>query len=136
MEDIFIKTGPEEWEPVDDIRLMTAFAMSLKKLRKARGLTLVTLAKKTGIPNQTLSTYENGKRIPSIIQAFRIVHYFGYTIEDFIMNGLGLLEPDLLERDEIAHPDYPCYALSEDEAREMIISDNLAEVMERRKRKN
>lgn len=136
MEDIVIKTGPGEGELVDDIRLMTAFAMSLKKLRKARGLSLVALGKNTGIPNQTLSTYENGKRIPSITQAFRIVNYFGYTIEDFIMNGLGLMEPDLLERDEMAHPDFPCYALSEDEAREMIISDNLAEIMERRKRKN
>ena len=136
MGDIIIKTSPGEGELVDDIRLMTAFAMSLKKLRKARGLSLVALGKNTGIPNQTLSTYENGKRIPSITQAFRIVNYFGYTIEDFIMNGLGLLEPDLLERDEISHPDYPCYALSEDEAREMIISDNLAEIMERRKRKN
>ena len=136
MGDIIIKTGPGEGELVDDIRLMTAFAMSLKKLRKARGLSLVALGKNTGIPNQTLSTYENGKRIPSITQAFRIVNYFGYTIEDFIMNGLGLLEPDLLERDEIAHPDYPCYALTEDEVQEMIISENLAEVMERRKRKN
>ena len=65
-----------------------AFSKSLLELRKYCGLSLVALSRKTGIPNQTLSAYENAKRMPSIFQAMKITAYFSLTIEEFVLCGL------------------------------------------------
>lgn len=52
----------------------------LKQLRKKKRLTLVKLSKELGLPDSTLSQYENGKRQISIGKAKRLAEYFGVSV--------------------------------------------------------
>ena len=52
----------------------------LKQLRKKKRLTLMNLSKELGLPDSTLSQYENGKRQISIGKAKKIAEYFGVTV--------------------------------------------------------
>lgn len=52
----------------------------LKQLRKKKRLTLMNLSKELGLPNSTLSQYENGKRQINIGKAKKIAEYFGVTV--------------------------------------------------------
>jgi transcriptional regulator with XRE-family HTH domain len=46
--------------------------MTLKKYMKVNGITLRSLAVKSGIPAETLCRYSNGKRLPSMKAAYAI----------------------------------------------------------------
>lgn len=52
---------------------------NLKLLRKKR-LTLMKLSKELGLPDSTLSQYENGKRQISIGKAKKLAEYFGVSV--------------------------------------------------------
>lgn len=52
---------------------------NLKLLRKKKRLTLMNLSKESGLPNSTLSQYENGKRQISIGKAKQLAEYFGVS---------------------------------------------------------
>ena len=52
----------------------------LKQLRKKKRLTLMNLSKELGLPNSTLSQYENGKRQISIGKAKKLAEYFGVSV--------------------------------------------------------
>ena len=82
---------------LSEAELFYAFAESLAELRKYCGLSLMTLSEKVEIPNQTLSSYENKTRTPSVIQAIKISAYFGLTIEEFILCGLNQCSFDITE---------------------------------------
>ena len=76
----------------DEHENMKAFADSMKGLRKISKLSLTQLGKKIGMSQQTLSTYENCKRVPSLLQALTIAAFFGFTVEDMILSGLDMRE--------------------------------------------
>ena len=86
-----------EKEQFSDEQLFSAFCDSFKELRKYCNLSLIKLGEKIDIPNQTLSTYENKTRTPSILQAIKITAYFGLTVEEFILCGLEKLPYDIIE---------------------------------------
>lgn len=53
---------------------------NLKLLRKKKRLTLMKLSKELGLPDSTLSQYENGKRQISIGKAKQLAEYFGVSV--------------------------------------------------------
>ncbi len=53
---------------------------NLKLLRKKKRLTLMKLSKELGLPDSTLSQYENGKRQISIGKAKKLAEYFGVSV--------------------------------------------------------
>lgn len=52
----------------------------LKQLRKKKRLTLMNLSKELGMPDSTLSQYENGKRQISIGKVKKLAEYFGVSV--------------------------------------------------------
>ena len=86
-----------EQEGIDEKEMLSIFAENLRELRKHCGLSLVKLGEDLDIPNQTLSTYEKGKHIPSVIQAIKIASYFGLTVEEFIVCGFDEYPYDIIE---------------------------------------
>lgn len=85
----------------DEQELMKAFAESMKGLRKVSNLSMTALGKEIGVSQQTLSTYENCTRVPSVMQAINIAAYFGFTIEDMILSGLDMREISVEDEFEI-----------------------------------
>lgn len=82
---------------LDDNETQAAFAESLKELRNYCDLSISKLSKILNIPNQTLSSYKNKLRTPSITQAIKITAYFGLTVEEFILCGFDKLPQDIAE---------------------------------------
>lgn len=58
-----------------------AFALTLRMLRLAHGLTQQELAEHLGISPVTISGYELGRREPSIEMLERIADYFDVTVD-------------------------------------------------------
>ena len=54
----------------------------LEELRKARGIRQEELADALEVSRQTIGSLENGRYNPYILLAFKIVRYFGMSIED------------------------------------------------------
>lgn len=65
---------------------------NLKLLRKKKRLTLMKLSKELGLPDSTLSQYENGKRQISIGKAKKLAEYFGVSVGYLL--GLDTPEKD------------------------------------------
>lgn len=65
-----------------------AFGLSLRRLRKFKGLTLDKLSEEIEITNPTLNRYESGYNLPSIFMALKIANYFDTTIESMIYAGI------------------------------------------------
>ena len=65
-----------------------AFGLSLRRLRKSKGLTLDKLSEEIEITNPTLNRYESGYNLPSIFMALKIVNYFDTTIESMLYAGI------------------------------------------------
>ncbi|MBQ8648529.1 MAG: helix-turn-helix transcriptional regulator [Clostridia bacterium] len=57
---------------------------NLKVLRKARGLTQISLQMQTGIEQALLSKFENGERIPPTDTLIRLADFYGVSM-DYIM---------------------------------------------------
>lgn len=57
---------------------------NLRKLRKARGLTQISLQMKTGIEQALLSKYETGDRIPPTDALLILADFYGVSI-DYIL---------------------------------------------------
>lgn len=64
------------------------FGLSLKRLRKLKGLTLDELSEKIEITNPTLNRYESGYNLPSIFMALKIAYFFDVNIEVMLIAGL------------------------------------------------
>ena len=54
----------------------------IRELRKARKLSQEELAEAVGTTRQTITSIEVGKYIASLPLAYKIVRYFGLTIEE------------------------------------------------------
>lgn len=80
-----------------DKEVKEAFADSLKEMRAYCKVSLIKLAEDIDIPNQSLSAYENCTRVPSFLQALKIATYFGLTVEDFVLCGLGCNKLEIWE---------------------------------------
>ena len=93
----------EAVEVVNEQELMQAFANSLKALRQVCNLSITGLGEKLDISQQTLSTYENCTRVPSLLQAMYIAAYFGFTVEDMILSGLDMRTLSVEEEYEKTH---------------------------------
>ena len=69
-----------------------AFGLSLRRLRKDKGLTLDKLSEEINITNPTLNRYESGYNLPSIFMALKISQYFDTNIEQMIFAGVCELD--------------------------------------------
>lgn len=58
--------------------------MTLKELRKKRGMTQEQLANRLGIARSLISKYENGKISPTITTAFRMAEILGCGIDEIV----------------------------------------------------
>lgn len=92
---LYLQTADGEGETVTFSQMSEAFAKSLNRLEEIHHISGNALAKLIGISQQTLNLYENNKRTPNFVTAMQIAIAFGVTIEDMILDGLDLLEPDL-----------------------------------------
>lgn len=57
-------------------KIMEVFVERLKELRIEKGLSLVQLAKETGISKSAISFWENGNRIPTALHIITLAKYF------------------------------------------------------------
>ena len=57
---------------------------NLKKLRKEKGITQISLQMQTGIEQALLSKFENGERIPPTDTLIRLADFYGVSM-DYIM---------------------------------------------------
>ena len=70
---------------------MKGLGQRIKSLRKERKLTLVEIAKKTGIDQATLSRIENGVMIGTLNSHMRIAEALGMNLPDLYEDVLGKL---------------------------------------------
>lgn len=63
---------------------MKNYHSSLKEQRLSRGLTLKTIEAATGISNENLSRWENGKAIPGIEFCITLSQYYGITLDELL----------------------------------------------------
>ena len=68
----------------DQEQFKTAFAKSLKEIRKYTGLSLRELSRMTDINSSLLSKYENGVRIPPTETLMLLADYYNVSM-DYIM---------------------------------------------------
>lgn len=57
---------------------------AIKRLRNNAGLTQVELAERIGISQGSLSSYENGKDIPSVNTLIRMADVFKCTLDELV----------------------------------------------------
>jgi len=60
------------------------FGQTLKDKRTAKGLTQQELATKTGIPQTTISGWENAGYLPNIIDGYKIASALDCTLNDLL----------------------------------------------------
>ncbi|GGE34387.1 helix-turn-helix transcriptional regulator [Streptococcus himalayensis] len=58
--------------------------MKLKELRKARKLTRVQLSKAIGVPERTITRWENGETDMMLQTAIKLAKYFDVTLDEFV----------------------------------------------------
>ena len=56
----------------------------LKEQRKMRGLTQVELAQETGIPQSTLSAWEQGVNMPNIADCIKLADFYGISLDELV----------------------------------------------------
>lgn len=83
----FDKSKDRNWE-IDEEEMATSLAKALKVIRKYRGYSLKQVSEGTEIPFQTIARYENGENVPSIIQAYKMAHFYDFSINDMFIIGL------------------------------------------------
>lgn len=60
------------------------FGKHLRKLREAKGMMQRELADALDIKQNTLSSYENGKRYPEMFTLLKIANYFDVSLDDLV----------------------------------------------------
>ena len=69
------------------------FGTYLKKLRKAKGMSLRAVEAGTGISNSYLCQMENGKKgIPTVKFIIRLARVYGVTVFDFIGKAVTTID--------------------------------------------
>lgn len=64
----------------DDLKL--AGAESLRRLRRATGLTIKQVAQQVGVSEKTAWRWENEQGVPDVVQSRALAGLFGITLED------------------------------------------------------
>lgn len=57
---------------------------ALREQRELVGLSQSALAKKTGIPQQTISAWENDTNIPSIEMCIKLADFYGISLDELV----------------------------------------------------
>lgn len=73
---------------ITEEQAIEGIAKGLKRTRKWRGKTLKETEAATGIPHPTISRYENGENIPSIVQMFKLCTFYKLGIRQILMVGV------------------------------------------------
>lgn len=60
------------------------FGKHLKELRESKGLLQRELAEKLDIKQNSLSSYENGKRYPEMFTLLKIAEFFNISLDDLV----------------------------------------------------
>lgn len=63
---------------------MKEVKLNLKRIRINKNMTQVELSDKTGITQQNISAYEQGKNIPLLDSAAKIADALGVTLDDLV----------------------------------------------------
>lgn len=63
---------------------MSKIGEALKYQREAANLSQSSLAKETGISQQKISYYENGKHTPSIDDCILLADFYGITLDELV----------------------------------------------------
>ena len=78
----------------------------IKELRKSNGLTLVELSQKVGMPNNTISQYENEKREPKDPTWQALANFFNVSVD--YLKGYGYSKEYIYQQlDDAYKEDYP-----------------------------
>ena len=64
--------------------------LNLRNARLEKGMMQSELAEKTGIKQQNISMYEQGKVVPSVKTAAKIAKVLGKTMEELFCTGLSI----------------------------------------------
>lgn len=68
---------------------------NLKKIRMDANLSQTQLSQKLGIPQYTISDYENGRTEPSVVALCKYAKYFGITVDEVI--GIKRMKKNISE---------------------------------------
>lgn len=60
------------------------FAKMSKEYRKANRLTIIQLAKLTGISKSTIGNYERAKRNPSLENVIKLANFYQVSIDELV----------------------------------------------------
>jgi transcriptional regulator with XRE-family HTH domain len=61
-----------------------SFGQKLREIRRAKGLTQQGLADKAGIPQTTISGWENAGYLPNLIDGYKVAVALGISISDLL----------------------------------------------------
>lgn len=74
---------------------MNYFAANIRYLRRIKKMYLKDFGALFGKGESTISSWESGKRSPTVNDTQRIASYFGITINDLLFSDIGS-NPDIL----------------------------------------
>ncbi len=57
---------------------------ALKQQRKMHGLTQVSLAAATGIPQSTISAWEKGVNIPNVLDCIKLADFYKISLDELV----------------------------------------------------
>lgn len=83
MPDDLIRYLPSESDMDDEEKCKREFGIRLRHAMHKAGLLQYELAEATGIPQSRLSTYINGKMLPSFMNLMKITQALGCSMNDF-----------------------------------------------------
>ena len=83
----FERECDRNWE-IEEEEMAESLARSLRVLRKYRGYSLKQVSEGTDIPFQTIARYEKGENIPSVIQAYKLAHFYDFSVNHMFILGL------------------------------------------------
>ncbi|MBD1373776.1 helix-turn-helix transcriptional regulator [Hazenella sp. IB182357] len=63
---------------------MNVVGVQLKRYRNKIGWSQQRLSEEVGIPQTTISDFENGRYLPDVIQAISLAKIFGISVYNFI----------------------------------------------------
>lgn len=66
---------------------------NMRRIREARGLTLIELEHMTGLSRYQLGRYENGHQDPSMQRGAKVARALGASLDDLV----GLHDPEAME---------------------------------------
>ena len=96
-----------ETGPIDGEAVAATLGAALRKLRKAKGLTLQQLASRCGLSQPFLSQLENGKAMPSLMALHNVAQALDTTAHSLLQ------PPERLEVSLVRHGEGDTYELTE-----------------------